>query len=169
MLIRDATVDDIDAITDLFNALISTTTVAWRDEPSTVEEQRTWFLERQRLGFPTLVADDDGVIGYACWSSFRGGERFPGYRHTVEHTIHVRADRHRQGAGRLLLSALIARARENDIHVMVAGIDSDNQPSIALHEALGFVEVARMPQTGRKFGRWLDLVLMQLILDGQPD
>ena len=105
------------------------------------------------------------VVGYCCWAGFRGGERFTGYRHTVEHTIHVRHDARRRGAGRLLLTRLMDRARQEDVHVMVAGIDSTNGPSIAFHAALGFQEVARMPETGRKFDRWLDLVLMQRILE----
>jgi phosphinothricin acetyltransferase len=163
--IREATVDDVPAIRELFNALIPTTTIAWRDHEAGLEELVEWFTERQRDGHPVLVADDDGqVIGYCCWTSFRGGARFPGYRHTVEHTIHVRGDHHGTGVGRLLMEALLARARADDVHVLVAGIDSDNAASLAFHQALGFIEVARMPETGRKFDRWLDLVLMQRVL-----
>lgn len=166
MQVRDATEDDVVAIAGLFNALIATTTVAWRDDATTPEEQLAWLRERQSRGYPTLVADDGGdVVGYCCWTSFRGGDRFPGYRHTVEHTIHVRGDRHGEGIGRLLLTSLMDGARRRGIHVMVAGIDADNHASVGFHADLGFVEVARMPETGRKFGRWLDLVLMQRILD----
>jgi phosphinothricin acetyltransferase len=164
--IRDATDADIDAIVRLFNALIATTTYGYRDRPTTAAEQRAWFAERTDLGFPTLVAEESGrVIAYALWSAFRGGtDRWSGYRHTVEHSIHVDGDHHRRGIGRLLLDELITRARSADVHVMVAGIDSSNEPSIAFHAAMGFVEVARMPEVGRKFDRWLDLVLMQRIV-----
>jgi L-amino acid N-acyltransferase len=166
MQIRDATADDVGAITDLFNALLATTTVTWRDEPTTAAEQRDWFEEREWAGCPTLIAEDEGrVVGYCSWTSFRGGARFPGYRHTVEHSIHVDEGHRGQGVGKLLLVALMGRARGAGIHAMVAGIDADNGSSLAFHEALGFVEVGRMPQVGRKFERWLDLVLVQRILD----
>lgn len=166
MRVRDATSADVDAIAVLFNALLATTTVAWRDEPTTAAEQLEWFEERQTCGYPTLVAEDDGsVVGYCCWTSFRGGDRFPGYRHTVEHSIHVQDDHQGRGVGRRLLTELVDRARKAGIHAMVAGIDADNRSSLAFHEALGFVEVGRMPQVGRKFYRWLDLVLVQRILD----
>lgn len=166
MWVRDARATDVGAITDLFNALIPTTTVTWRDELSNEREQLAWLQERERCGCPTLVADDDGeVAGYCCWTSFRGGERYPGYRRTVELSVHVRGDCHGQGIGKMLLTALIERARRDGIHVMVAAVDADNTDSISFHAALGFVEVARMPEVGHKFGRWLDLVLLQRILD----
>ena len=165
MNIRPATIDDLPAITALFNALIPSTTVAWRDHLAGSEEMATWFADRRNLDDPVLVATaDDVVVGYTCWTAFRGGPRFPGYRHTVEHTIHVAHGQHGRGIGRQLLQALTDIARAHDVHVMVAGIDADNVASIEFHSALGFVEVARMPQVGWKFGRWLDLVLMQRIV-----
>jgi len=98
--VRDATTADLPAITDLFNALIPTTTVAWRDDTATPAEG--WFTAQTEMGNPVLVAeDDDRVVGYCCWSSFRGGSRFPGYRHTAELTIHVDGSMHRMGVGRL--------------------------------------------------------------------
>ena len=164
--IRDATAEDIDGIVELFNAYIATTTYGYRDVPTTAVEQLEWFEERTARGFPTLVAEDGGeVIGYAQWTAFRGGDqRWSGYRHTVEHSIHVDRRRHRRGIGRLLMDALIERARLAGVHVLVAGIDSSNTTSIAFHESLGFAEVARMPETGRKFDRWLDVIFMQLLL-----
>ncbi len=169
VLVRDATDDDAAAICELFNALLPTTTVAWRDHPTTESEQLAWLHERRALGRPTLVAEEGGeVVGYACWSSFRGGDRFPGYHLTVEHTIHVDGRHHGRGVGRRLLGALIERARDEGVHVMVAGVDADNDGSIRFHEAMGFVEVGRLPQTGAKFGRWLDLVLLQRVLDDAP-
>lgn len=162
---RAATVADVPAICHLFNALICTTTVAWRTQPATLDEMYAWFARQQAADHPVLVADVDGtVVAYTCWTSFRGGDRFPGYRHTVEHTIHVARDHHGRGIGRHLLTSLIEMARRRDVHVMVAGIDADNTASIAFHRIMGFSEVARMPEVGRKFDRWLELVLMQRIL-----
>lgn len=163
--VRHATRDDLPAVRDLFNALIATTTIAWREQAASLDEMGAWFTQQQAAGNPVLVADLDGVVaGYTCWSDFRGGDRFTCYRQTVEHTIHVNSDQHRQGLGRVLLTALIDEARGRDVHVMVAGVDADNTASIAFHLDLGFTEVARMPEVGRKFDRWLDLVLLQLVL-----
>ena len=165
MHIRDATVDDLPTITDLFNAHILTTTIAWRDTTAAADEFEDWFASQTSGGNPVLVAETDGsVIGYCCWSAFRGGPRFLGYRHTVEQTVHVADAVQRTGVGRTLISALIDRARDEGVHVLVAGIDAENGASIALHRSLGYIEVARMPEVGRKFDRWLDLVLMQLIV-----
>ena len=165
MNVRDAVDDDMPALRDLYNALIPTTTVAWTESPQTLRERRAWFRRQQRAGYPVLVAEADGrVTGFAAYGSFRGSGKWPGYRHTVEHTIHVHEDSWGRGIGRSLLAALIERARADGVHVMVAAVDGANTESIAFHERLGFVTVARMPEVGRKFDRWLDLVLMQRIL-----
>ena len=165
MELRDATEDDLPAIRDLYNALIATTTVAWRDDPSTLEEQAAAFASRRAAGYPTIVADDDGdVVGYTCCTTFRG-DRFPGYRHTAELTVHVRGDRHGSGVGSRLIEALVERSRALGLHVLVAAVDADNEASIRFHERLGFEEVARMPEVGRKFDRWLTLVLLQRTID----
>ena len=99
------------------------------------------------------------VLGYASFGPFRGS--WPGYRHTVEHSVHVRADQRGRGVGTALIHALLAEAQARDVHVMVGAIDAENTGSLRLHARLGFVETGRMPQVGRKFGRWLDLVFMQ--------
>jgi phosphinothricin acetyltransferase len=172
VLIRDATEADMAAVTTIYNALIDTTTVAWTEQHQTLEERLAWFAEQQAEGNTVLVAVDDGrapgrepVVGFAAYGSFRGAGRWPGYRYTVEHTIHLDRSCWGAGVGRQLLEALIGRARGAGMHVMVGAIDGDNIGSIDFHERLGFVEVARMPEVGRKFDRWLELVLMQRILD----
>jgi L-amino acid N-acyltransferase YncA len=168
--IREAVEEDLPVIRDLFNALIPTTTIAWREHLADEIEMATWFAGQRAQGFPVLVGELDGrVVGYTCWGTFRGGERIPGYRHTVELTLHVDGAHHRRGLGRALLGALLDEARRRgDVHVLVAGIDADSEGSLALHAAMGFAEVARMPEVGRKHGRWLDLVLVQRIVDGGP-
>jgi L-amino acid N-acyltransferase len=168
MIVRDATDADMVAVRRLYNALIPTTTVAWTESPETLDERLAWYADQTRRGHPVLVADDGHeVVGFASYGSFRGEGRWPGYRFTVEHTIHVRQSRWGAGVGRMLLSELVERAVTAGLHVMVGAIDSDNESSIRFHERLGFSEVARMPQVGRKFDRWLDLVLMQRILNDQ--
>ena len=167
LLIRDAVVEDMAAVRDIYNALVPTTSIAWTEVPETLREREEWFRNLVREGHPVLVAVDasDEVIGFAAYGSFRGAGRWPGYRHTVEHTIHVREDRWGLGAGRRLLEELIVRARAAGMHVLVGAVDGANDASLRFHERLGFVEVARMPEVGRKFDRWLDLVLVQLVLD----
>ena len=168
MIIRNARTTDMRAVTDLSNATILTTTAAWTDALETYEERVAWFEEQRRSANPVLVAEtaaNGEVVGFATYGEFRDSTKWPGYRFTVEHSIHVREDHWGRGIGRALLEAVIAQAVANDKHVMVAAVDSTNDASIRFHERLGFVEVARMPQIGRKFDRWLDLVLMQRILD----
>jgi L-amino acid N-acyltransferase YncA len=163
--VRDAVDGDMPVLRDLYNALIPTTTVAWTEAPETLRERLAWFRRLQRDGYPVLVADVDGhVVGFAAYASFRGEGKWPGYRYTVEHTIHVHEDYWSQGLGRALLEALIERARTLGVHVMVAAVDGANTESIAFHERIGFTAVGHMPEVGRKFDRWLDLVLMQRIL-----
>jgi L-amino acid N-acyltransferase YncA len=166
IVVRDATVADLPATLAIYNELIATTTIAWTERHQTLEERAAWFADQQRRGFPVLVAEDGGeVVGVTAYGDFRDSIHWPGYRHTVELSIHVRGDRRRSGIGRVLMNALIEHARRSSVHVLVAGIDADNIDSIRFHESMQFVEVARMPETGRKFGRWLDLVLMQRIID----
>ena len=165
MIVRDATADDLVAISALYNALIPTTTVAWTEQPETLEERRAWFAERTGDGDATVVAEAEGrVIGYAAFGPFRDNAKWPGYRTTVEHTIHVDADHHGAGVGRALLEALVDRARAQGMHVMIGALDGANEASVAIHRRLGFEVVGRLPETGRKFGRWLDLVLVQRML-----
>ncbi len=165
MIVRDAVHQDLPTIREIYNSLIPTTTIAWSEKAETLRQRQTWFRHQQRAGNPVLVAEVDGtVVGFCSYGSFRGAGRWPGYRFTVEHTIHVARSHWGSGAARELLSALIDRAVAANIHVMVAAIDSDNVSSVRFHEKNGFVTVARMPEVGRKFDRWLDLVLMQRIL-----
>ena len=112
--------------------------------------------------YPVLVGtDDSGVIGFASFGDFRA---WPGYRFTVEHSVHVCADRRGQGIGTSLVKALVPVASNLGKHVMIAGIDADNAASIRMHERLGFMRVAHFQQVGFKFGRWLDLVFLQRYL-----
>jgi len=166
VFIRDATVSDVPAITVIYNALLETTTHEWTEIAHTVAEREQWLADQSAAGRPALVAIDSGaVVGWATYGDFRDSERWPGYRYTVEHSIHVREDHWGRGVGRALMDALVGRARAEGKRVMVAGIDGDNTGSIRFHERLGFFEVGRMPGIGEKFGRRLDLVLMQLLLD----
>ncbi|QXC62965.1 GNAT family N-acetyltransferase [Aquihabitans sp. G128] len=166
--VRDATADDVAAITDIYNQVVATSDAIWRDEPVTVADRQAWFAAQQATGMPALVAVDAGgaVVGFASFVQFR---TIPGYFPSVEHTIHV-ADGHRgQGVGGRLLDALVERAVAMGKAVMIAGADGGNLGSIRFHERAGFREVARLPGVGRKHGRPVDLVLLQRDLPAPPD
>lgn len=166
MHLRDATPADAGPISEIYNHAVVNTTAIWNDVQVDAANRVAWMQTRQGDGFPVIVAEVDGqVAGYASYGPWRA---FDGYRATVEHSVYVHPDRHGGGIGRTLMEALIARARSDGKHVMVAGIEAGNAASIHLHEKLGFQTVAQMPQVGQKFGRWLDLTFLQLVLDDRP-
>jgi L-amino acid N-acyltransferase len=163
--VRPATPADAGAVASLLNAHLATTTIEWTDEPHTVRSVLAWLDEHEVV----LVAEDGGdVVGVAAFGQFSDVVKRPGYRFTVESTVHVQEDRWGTGVGRELMAALLDEAHVRGKHVMVAAIDGANEGSIRFHERLGFVEVGRLPQLGAKLGRWCDLVLAQLRLDDRP-
>jgi phosphinothricin acetyltransferase len=162
MQIRDATIDDLPGLLAIYNDVLATSTAIYAEQPVTLEERTAWWTLRTTQGYPVLVAlDDAGVAGFASFGDFRAP---PGYRFTVEHTVHVRADRRGQGVGNALMAPLLARAAAAGKHVVIAGVDADNQSSLRFHERLGFERVAHFRQVGFKFGRWLDLIFLQRFL-----
>ena len=163
--VRDAIADDLPAILEIYNDVIATTTAVYRDDPATLDDRQAWWQARVTQGYPVLVAHDDGtVLGFASFGDFRA---WPGYRFTVEHTVHVRSDCRGRGVGHLLMTDLLRRGRELGKHVMVAGVDAENAGSIRFHERLGFERVGHLREVGFKFGRRLDLVFLQKMLDSQ--
>lgn len=163
MHVRDATDDDLPAIVAIFNFAVRDTTAVFSHIETDIAARAEWVAARRAKGFPVLVAEDGGrVAGFAAYDQFRS---FPGYRCSVEHSVYVDPAAQRRGVGRALMQALIADARDRGMHVMIGGIDADNAGSIALHRSLGFEETGRLPEVGMKFGRWLDLVFMQLALN----
>ncbi|WP_018901180.1 GNAT family N-acetyltransferase [Rhizobium sp. 2MFCol3.1] len=163
-LIRDATEADLAAIRDIYNHAVEHTTAIWNETVVGLDNRREWFAMRRARGFPVLVAERDGKIaGYASYGDWRA---FEGFRHTVEHSVYVEKDHQGVGIGKQLMTALIKRAGETGIHVMIAGIEAGNQASIALHEKLGFRNGGTFHEVGTKFGRWLDLTFMELRVPG---
>ena len=163
--IRDAVADDIDAITTIQNATIETTTGEWRDEPHPVAERAEWLAAQADANLPVLVAVDTGaVIGFASYGPFRDNSKWPGYRFTVEHSVHVAESAWGAGVGRRLMDELIVRAFSAGVHAMIGAIDSSNDGSVRFHERIGFVEQGRLKEIGWKHGQRLDLVLMVRLL-----
>jgi L-amino acid N-acyltransferase YncA len=163
MELRDAAEADLPALVAIYNEVIATSTAVYSSTPVTVEDRRQWRLARAQAGYPVLVAaDHSGVIGFSSFGDFRA---WPGYRFTVEHTVHVRADRRGSGVGTRLLQALFPRAAALGKHMMIAAVDAANGPSIRFHERLGFRQAGCLREVGHKFDRWLDLVFLQRRID----
>ena len=165
--VRNATEADLPGVLAIYNEVIRTSSAVYTEQEATLDDRRSWLAARQGQGFPVLVAEDPAdrsVLGYATFGDFRP---WPGYRHTVEHSVYVRADARGRGLGVALVEPLFGRAVALDKHVMVAGIDAANPASLRLHERLGFERAGTLREVGTKFGRWLDLVFMQRFL-GPP-
>jgi len=164
-LLRDARIDDAEGIAALLDHYAATSTCLWRSTAYDQGERRAW-IAAATPARPIVVAEIDGAFaGYASLSDFRRGD---GYAGCAENSVYIQPDLHRHGLGRRLLTELIARGRAAGLHALVAAISGDQPPSIAIHAALGFREVARLPALGRKWGRPLDLVLMQRDLLESP-
>jgi L-amino acid N-acyltransferase len=162
MLIREATLKDLPAILSIYNEVILTSTAVYCDQPVTLEERVRWYEGRREKDYPVLVAELDGQIaGYASFGDFRS---FPGYRFSIEHSVHLAPAFRGRGIGSALVEALFAPAKKLGKHAMIAAVDADNAGSIRFHEKLGFTQVARMPEVGYKFDRWLDLVMLEKIV-----
>lgn len=162
MTIRPATEADLGAILDLYNEAILNSTAVYQEKPHTLEMRQQWYADKQTAGFPVFVAEIYGIFaGFSTYGPFRN---WPGYRFTVEHSVYVVSTFRRMNIGRRLVEALIEHARNAGMHIMIAGIDSSGEGSIALHRSLGFIEVAHFKEVGYKFGQWLDLKFMQLNL-----
>jgi phosphinothricin acetyltransferase len=161
-VIEDATAADFEQVLAIYNEVIRNTTAVYSDTEFDAVSGRNWFETKLASGFPFVVARDAaGVAGFGAFGPFRA---WPCYRHSVEHSVHVRSDRRGQGIGRALLQELMTRAAAMEKHVMVAGIDAENTASIRLHESMGFSRVGRFNEVGFKFGRWLDLEFLQCII-----
>ncbi|MGR3493890.1 N-acetyltransferase family protein [Citreimonas sp.] len=159
MTIRPARPEDAEAIAAIWNVVIDETAVTFTTERKTVPGLQADIAARGRA---FQVAEEEGrVLGFATYFPFRGG---PGYAFTKEHSIQLAPEGRGRGLGRALMAALENAARAEGVHSLWAGISGENPSGVAFHAALGFVEVARLPQVGRKFDRWMDLVLMQKFL-----
>jgi L-amino acid N-acyltransferase YncA len=160
-MIRSATQEDAPAICAIYNPYIRDTTITFEEQEVSVEEMR------RRIGdvlqsWLWLVCEIDGLIaGYAYATRWRTRAA---YRHSVESTIYMSPGHHRRGLGQLLYSELILHLRSQGVHRVMGGIALPNQPSVALHEKLGFKKVAQFEEVGRKFGRWIDVGYWQLSL-----
>ncbi len=157
-MIRPAVKDDFPQIAKIWNQIIRDTAATFTNAEKEVAE----LVQANAAGRPFFVAEQDGkVVGFATYFPFRSG---PGYARTKEHTIQLAPDARGKGFGRGLMEAVEDHARDAGVHTIWAGISSENPDGKAFHAALGYEEIAVLPEVGRKFGRWMDLILMRKVL-----
>lgn len=161
--LRTAALRDAEAMADIYNFEVENSTATFDLVARSLDEQRAWISARTGA-FSAIVAvsSEHGVVGFAALSTYRDRA---GYRTTVENSVYVHRSHQRQGVGKLLLGQLVGLARDSGFHTMIARIDSGSTGSLALHRALGFIEVGVEREIGRKFGRWLDSIIMQKMLE----
>jgi L-amino acid N-acyltransferase len=159
---RLATTDDAEAILDIYNAEVLGGSATFDLVPRTLAEQVRW-LEDHAGVHPAMVAVDDGgrIRGFASVSPYRPR---PAYLTTVEDSVYVDPDARGQGVGKLVLVAVLDLAAAHGFHTVIARINAEGEGSIALHHSCGFALVGTERQVGRKFNRWLDVVVMQRML-----
>ena len=159
--IRPYKTDDTQAILAIINHNILHSTSLYDYNIRSYEQQKTILEEKINKNFPVIVAELDGiVVGFGMYSEFRLREA---YQFTVEHSVYVSEYFQGKGVGKQLLQELINLARKQKIHTMIGVIDSENQSSVVFHEKFGFKTVGIIKESGYKFDRWLDSVLMQLL------
>lgn len=159
--VRPAEPGDAEAIRAIRNHAVEHSTALWTRTAQSPAEGNAWLAAHLERGSAFVAESDGAVAGFAVWSPWR---ELDGYRHTVEDSVYVRDDRKGHGIGSALLPAVIASARAAGCHVMIADIESENTPSIRLHERFGFRHAGTVPEVGTKFGRWLNLTIMRLPL-----
>ena len=161
MITRVARPEDAAGIAEIWNRYIRDTAVTFTTVEKTQAGLAADIAARQAQGLFWVAEAADGMLGFATAFAFRGG---PGYAHTLEHTVQIASAARGRGVGRVLMARLEASARAAGAHVLVAAVSGENAQGRAFHAAIGFEEVGRMPEVGRKFGRWMDLVLLQKTL-----
>lgn len=162
MKIRAAEAGDSKALAGIVNHFIRETTVSFTEDEKTILEMAVAVKTRDEAAHSFLVAEDEGgLLGYATYGPFRAGS---GYRETMEHSVLLRPGAEGRGVGRALMAALEDHARAGGLHSLIGGISAENVGGIAFHHRIGFVQVGRVAQAGLKFGRRIDLVLMQKLL-----
>lgn len=162
MRVRTAELDDAPAIASIYNVEVAETTATFDLEPRSVDAQRRWLQERSGAHVVLVAESDEGeVAGFASLSPYKDR---PAYSTTVESSVYVRRESRGNGIARALMQELLETARSHGFHAVIARIADSQQPSLALHRSLDFELVGVEREVGRKFGRWLDVAIMQVML-----
>lgn len=161
--VRLAIESDLPAINEIYNDYVLHSTCTYQLEPETMADRLAWFREHSPEKYPVTVVEFDGqIIGWGALSKFRPRAALAP---TVEATVYIIEKMHRRGLGRMILSDLIERARRANFHSMIGSVSAEQSASVALQESMGFRRVAHLVEIGNKFGKWLDLLYMQLMLN----
>ena len=164
IITRQAEDRDLPQLLSIYNDIILTTTAVYDYRPHTLEMRRQWFELKREQGFPVFVAEEEEeIVGFSSIGAFRN---WAAYKYSVENSVYVAKEKRGRGIGKHLLPPLIDAAKKLEMHTIIASIDATNESSLRLHRSFGFEEVAHFKQVGYKFGRWLDLKFLQLILNG---
>ena len=159
--IRKATEADLNAINDIYNYYVLNSTCTYQMTPETVEDRIKWFSAHGDK-YPVIICEiNNEIIGWASISPFHKRE---GYKFTVEDSVYIKNGNHGKGLGSRLLKEIIEMTQSIGYHSIIAGISSDQNVSIILHEKFGFKKVAHLKRVGFKFDKWLDVVYYQLLL-----
>ena len=159
--LRLATVEDAEAIRSIYNVEVTQSTVTFDLEPRTLAAQRDWLAARSGAHSAIVAVDGGTVIGFGSLSPWKDR---PAYRTSVEDSVYVHRDHQGRGVGRLLLSRLLEVANESGFHAVFGRIVGGHEASIGLHRTLGFEVIGVEKEVGRKFGRWLDVVVVEKLL-----
>ncbi len=159
--LRHATAADLPAISAIYNHYVLTSTCTYATEPETLAEREAWFAGRT-AAHPVIVADAGGEV--VAWASLSTWNKRCGYAKTVEWSVYVRHDWHRRGLASEMLTELIRLAKEAGHHVIIGGVSADQSASLELHRRHGFEPVGHFREVGFKFGKWLDVIYLQLTL-----
>ncbi|AIW84855.1 GNAT family N-acetyltransferase [Bacillus mycoides] len=163
-MIREAMKEDVTFILDIYNDAIFNSTAVYAYKPVTLENRIDWYEQKKADGYPILVYElDNKVVGFATFGPFRA---WSAYKYSIEHSIYVDKEYRKNGIGKSLMKELIAIAQKREYMTLIAGIDAENEKSIALHQNYGFVHAGTIKKAGYKFNRWLDLAFYQLELNG---
>ena len=160
-IIRSAKEQDVDAINDIYNYYVLTSTCTFHLDPVAHEERLAWLREHNDRYAVTVAIKEGKLVGWASLSPHRTR---PAYAGTVESSVYIDKDNHRQGIGRMLMVDLMGRAKNAGFHTLVAGAEASQIGSLLLHESLGFERIARYKEVGYKFDQWLDTVFLQIML-----
>lgn len=160
LIIRHAKLEDLEPVTQIYNEAILKTQATFDTEPKTVDEQRTWFANHGSK-YPVFVAELDGVI--VGWASLSKWSDRCAYSDTAEISLYIKKGFQGEGIGRKLLGSITQEGQKVGLHTVIARIAGSNETSVHLHESVGFQHVGIMKEVGRKFGKLLDVYLMQKI------
>lgn len=159
--LRPARESDLSAINDIYNHYVVHSTCTYQEEPEPLSGRERWFGEHGPT-HPVIIAERrNEVVGWGCISPYH---RRSAYRKTVEDTVYVHPDWQHRGIGSLILGDLVSRSRTIGHRAMIAVIDSEQEASVSLHAKYGFRQAGRLKEVGFKFGRFLDVVYMELLL-----